>query len=214
MIITYKKKDVEMMKLKHVPNILGFSRILMCAAIILIVLIIEKPLGMIFLTVYLLAGITDMIDGPLARRIKDAKSDFGAVLDSIADMLLVIVGVFFVVPIMMKERPEIYSWIFISFIIALSFKIGSGLIGYIKHKEFVLLHTYSNKVLAFLLFIIPIIYFARPPIVVLNFYFIFALVCVYIITTEEILINLMLKKPSRNIKSIFGVREANRNFEA
>ena len=197
-----------MMKLKHIPNILGFSRILMCVAIIFIQQI--QPLGIIFLIVYLLAGVTDMIDGPLARRIKDGKSNFGAVLDSIADMILVIVGVFFIIP----KMTGIYDWIFMSYIIALSFKIGSGLVGYIKHKEFVLLHTYSNKVLAFMLFIIPILYFIFGARIGVNFYIVFVMICVYIITTEEILINLMLKKPSRNIKSILGVREANKNSEA
>ncbi|MCL2570090.1 MAG: CDP-alcohol phosphatidyltransferase family protein [Firmicutes bacterium] len=190
------------MKLKHIPNILGVLRILMTIPIIFL-----TPFGIVSMVLYMGAGFTDMIDGPLARRIKDGRSQMGATLDSVADMLLVIVAIVFLMPAM-----DIWGWLFLFYIIALSFKIGSGFVGYVKHKEMVLLHTYTNKLLGFLLFITPILYFFFGPSLALNIYIIFVGVVIFVITTEEILINLMLKRPCRDIKSVFGIRAANRAF--
>lgn len=188
-----------MKSLKYLPNALTIIRIVCC-----IPLIFLPPFGIHCIVFYIIAGVTDMIDGPLARRIKDAKSELGAVLDSIADMLLVIIAIVFMMPAM-----DIFSWLFPAYIIGLTFKIGSGFVGYFRHKEMVLLHTYSNKALALFLFIIPILYYFFGESLALNIYIIFVLVCIFVITTEEILINLLLIKPSRNIKSIFGIKAAN-----
>ena len=201
------------MKLKHLPNALGIFRILLC-----IPLIFLEKFGLVSMIIYITAGLTDTIDGPLARRIKDGKSELGAVLDSIADMVLVIVGIVFIMPAMVLPP---FDWLWKAYIIALSFKLSSGLVGYIKHKEFVMLHTYTNKFLAIILWIIPIIYWLSVKLqdlteasFALKIYIIFVLACIFIITTEEILINLLLKKPSRNIKSIFGVKAANKETDS
>lgn len=197
-----------MKSLKYLPNIITSIRILLCIPIIFL-----DPLSPVSISLFMIAGFTDMIDGPLARRIKNGKSQLGAILDSIADMLLVIIGILVLLPAM-----EIFSWLFIAYVIGLAFKISSGFVGYFKHKEMVLLHTYSNKILAILLFLIPIFYFIldvtnainnQAVYIILNIYIIFSLVCIFIITTEEILINLLLKKPSRDIRSIFDVKAAN-----
>ena len=51
-----------------------------------ILLAFLRPLSAGFFLVYTLTGLTDVLDGWIARRTKTA-SDFGAKLDSIADLL-------------------------------------------------------------------------------------------------------------------------------
>ena len=212
------------MKLKYLPNALGFLRIALCLPLIFLpfeTMEWVSTLGIVCIVCYMVAGFTDMIDGTLARRIKGAQSQFGATLDSVADMILVIVAVVFMLPKMItdaggnpyafftKDDGYIWSWFFWGYIIALLFKAGSGLVGQIKHGEMVLLHTYSNKLLAFILFIIPILYFFFGASLALNIYMVVVFVCAFIITAEEIVINLLLKKPSRDIRSVFDVKAAN-----
>jgi CDP-diacylglycerol--glycerol-3-phosphate 3-phosphatidyltransferase len=148
-----------------------------------------------------MAGVTDMIDGPIARRLK-ATSQSGAIIDSVADM--VFVGFIILLPVM-----GLWAWLLLSMYIALAYKVGSGLIGYIKHREMVLLHTYGNKLLALFLFSIPIVYYFVGASLFVNIYTLFGMVCIFVITTEEILINLLLSKPNRDIQSIFQVKAVN-----
>ncbi|MCL2756378.1 MAG: CDP-alcohol phosphatidyltransferase family protein [Firmicutes bacterium] len=188
---------------KHIPNALAIMRIAICIALIFI----PDKLGVTWIVLFIVAGVSDMIDGTLARKIPGAKSQLGAILDSVADMIMVIVAIVFFMPVM-----DIWGWLFWGYIAALSFKIMSGFVGYAKHKETVLLHTYSNKLLGFLLFIIPILYWFLGTSLGLEIYITFVFAAIFIITFEEILINLLLDKPSRDIKSIFGVRAANEKF--
>lgn len=188
-----------MKSLKHLPNVISGSRIFLCIPIIFL-----APFGVPSMVFYLLAGFTDMIDGPLARRIKDGKSELGAILDSVADMLLVIIAILVILP-----KMETFAWIFPAYLIGLTYKILSAFAGLFKHKQMVLLHTWSNKALGVLLWVGPILYWIFGNCLGVDIYLIAALASIFIITTEEILINLLLKKPNRDIKSIFGVKAAN-----
>ena len=70
------------MKFKHqLPNNITISRIVLS-----IVLLILPISGISFLMVYFLCGLSDAIDGYLARRWKIC-SEMGAKLDSIADFV-------------------------------------------------------------------------------------------------------------------------------
>ncbi|MCL2105893.1 MAG: CDP-alcohol phosphatidyltransferase family protein [Oscillospiraceae bacterium] len=69
------------MKAKHIPNILSATRIPLSLALPFIT---RYP--WLFLSVYGAAGLTDVLDGFLARRYKWF-SKFGAQLDSIADVI-------------------------------------------------------------------------------------------------------------------------------
>ena len=61
-----------------------------------------------FLAVYTLTGLTDVLDGWLARKTGTA-SDFGARLDSIADLLFYGVVLLRLVPILWQKMPVISS---------------------------------------------------------------------------------------------------------
>jgi CDP-diacylglycerol--glycerol-3-phosphate 3-phosphatidyltransferase len=209
------------MKAKHIPNALGVLRIACCVA--LIPLMIMSPFTLLMMVIYMVAGFTDMIDGTLARRIKDAKSDFGATLDSVADMVLVIVSVVLLIPAMVSNvfgdavSLSVWEWMYWAWLGVLGFKLFSGTLGRIKHKKMVFLHTYTNKLLGLVLFLIPIFYYfafvvagaGATTMLVFNIYLVFSLALVAVITTEEIVINVKLLEPSPNIRSIFDVRISN-----
>jgi len=189
-----------MINLKHIPNIITSVRIILT----IILIFIHPPMGVASFVVYCIAGLTDMIDGPLARRIPEGKSKIGTELDSFADMFLIIVGVFVLLPAM-----ELWNWIWPVVIGALSFKIVSAsLSGLIKHRQVLFTHTIANKLAALFLFIAPILYFFGGSTMV-NFYAIFLIFWVFLATFEEALINLLLNKPNANIRGIWKVKSEN-----
>ena len=70
----------------NIPNCLTVSRILLIP--ILVIFLLEGKVSYAF-WVFVVAGITDALDGFLARALKQ-KTDFGAFIDPIADKLLLI----------------------------------------------------------------------------------------------------------------------------
>lgn len=71
--------------MKNIPNILTIGRI---AIIPLVMLAMLGGLNHLALLLFVVASITDFLDGYLARKLK-VESKFGAMLDPIADKLLV-----------------------------------------------------------------------------------------------------------------------------
>ena len=70
-----------MNKIKNIPNFITMLRILGT-----ICLFFVEPFTVAFFVIYSLAGITDVLDGFVARRLK-ATSEFGAKLDSASDLV-------------------------------------------------------------------------------------------------------------------------------
>ena len=85
------------MKLRYIPNCLSVLRLLLCVGII-ISSFYGGPFSILTMILYICAGVTDMIDGPLARSIKNARSEIGASLDSIADLFMIIVAILVFIP--------------------------------------------------------------------------------------------------------------------
>ncbi len=102
-----------------------------------------------FYVLYIVAGVSDMIDGTVARKTGTA-SEFGSKLDTAADLVLAAVCLIKLIPVL-----EIPSWLFIWIIIVAMIKIINIISGYVMHKEFVAVHTVMNKVTGILLFILP-----------------------------------------------------------
>jgi len=86
------------MQMKQIPNILTVSRILSIVVFVILATLADRPyfqdktyIFTIRLVAYLLAvlaAITDLLDGYLARRY-NATSDFGALMDPLADKIFV-----------------------------------------------------------------------------------------------------------------------------
>ena len=100
-----------------------------------------------FWVLYLIAGLTDILDGFLARR-WGVESKFGARLDSMADFVFVLVVGYKLFPWL---RLPATLWMMIG-LIALVKVINAISSFMVKHRiEF--LHTKANKLTGFLLFI-------------------------------------------------------------
>ena len=103
-----------------------------------------------FYTLYITAGISDMIDGTVARK-TGTVSEFGSKLDTAADFVLVIVCLIKFIPVI-----HIPMWLIIWIIVIAVIKVINLISGYVMRKELVVLHTVMNKVTGILLFILPL----------------------------------------------------------
>ena len=133
--------------MKYVPNIISFVRLVMAIPLMLL-----TPFELPFMIIYVMAGVSDMIDGPLARKY-NVTSQLGATLDASADILLILIVVFRILPLI-----EFSSWLVVWIAIVIIIKALSSVVGYIRHKRFILLHTYLNKFFVVVLFLFPIFY--------------------------------------------------------
>lgn len=131
--------------MKLVPNFTTLGRIILA-----MMLLFLKPLSSAFLAIYVLCGITDLIDGPIARR-TGTTSSLGAKLDSVADTVLIGVSLFTLYPFL-GLTLVIIVWIFlIGFI-----RVTSIGISFRRFKTYASIHTYGNKFTGFLLFVTPL----------------------------------------------------------
>lgn len=188
--------------LKHIPNAITIARFILVAFLIFI-----PPLSLPSVIIFIVAGGTDMIDGFLARNIKGARSRIGAELDSMADMFMVIVSVFVIVPAM-----SVWPQLWYAILVALVFKLMSAVPGLVKHRKVFFLHTLSNKALALILFAGAILYFIFGSHMAVNIYFVFMIAAVFIITLEEMVIIGLLDYPHKDIKGFWQVKRVNEEF--
>jgi CDP-diacylglycerol--glycerol-3-phosphate 3-phosphatidyltransferase len=77
-----------------IPNVITCIRIVLSFFLFMI-----KPQTIGFFSIYIICGMTDICDGYLARKWK-VTSKFGALLDSIADLIFVIVLLLIFIPIL------------------------------------------------------------------------------------------------------------------
>ena len=76
------------------------ANIVTCCRILFSVLILFSPVfSAWFYSLYLLCGITDMVDGTIARKTNTA-NEFGARLDSAADFVFVVAALIKLLPVM------------------------------------------------------------------------------------------------------------------
>jgi CDP-diacylglycerol--glycerol-3-phosphate 3-phosphatidyltransferase len=74
--------------MQNVPNILSISRLIATAAVFILVLVNHPWAFLVATLLFLLASVTDLLDGYLARRLK-VVSSFGVFLDLTADKVFV-----------------------------------------------------------------------------------------------------------------------------
>ncbi len=102
-----------------------------------------------FYAMYLAGGITDMIDGAVARK-TNSVSSFGSRLDSFADFVFMLSALAKILPAI-----DIPSWaLFWATAIAI-IKTAGNLTGFVRNKKFLAEHTVLNKITGFMLFLLP-----------------------------------------------------------
>ena len=90
------------------------------------------------------------MDGWVARKTNTA-SEFGARLDTMADIVFVIICLFKLLPVM-----EIPIWLYVWIGVIALIKVINIVSGYIVQKQFVSVHSIMNKVTGALLFLLPL----------------------------------------------------------
>ncbi len=126
-------------------NIITIVRILCSIAILFC-----PVFSVAFYSLYITAGLTDMIDGWVARK-TNTVSEFGAKLDTVADFVFVVVCLVKLLPIM-----DFPSWLYIWIGVIALIKIINIVSGYVIQKQFVTIHSLMNKVTGLLLFVLPL----------------------------------------------------------
>ena len=132
-------------------NTITFFRI--AASIVLLFCPVFSPAFYVF---YIVAGVSDMLDGFVARKTNTA-SRFGARLDTIADFVLVVICLIKLLPIL-----SIPAWLYIWIGIIALIKVINIISGFVVQKRFVTVHSVMNKATGALLFLLPLTIPAVP----------------------------------------------------
>ena len=109
---------------KYIANIITGSRIIFCLPLLFI------PLSSAwFYVFYLFCGLTDMIDGTIARK-TETDSEFGARLDTVADFVFMFVCSIKILPLI-----HIPVWLWVWIIIVALIKIFNITLAFIHTKK-------------------------------------------------------------------------------
>lgn len=138
--------------MNNIPNWITGSRMILA-----LLLLLPKPLSAVYLTVYLLCGLSDVLDGVIARK-TGTTSVRGARLDSVADLIFIGTVLFTLIPVL-KLDGGLVIWIAVIGAV----KLASILTGFLKFGVFAGIHTYGNKATGILVFMIPLMLpFVQP----------------------------------------------------
>lgn len=179
------------MEKKYLPNLLSLMRIPL--SVVLFFFFEQKN---IFLCLYLLLGVTDFLDGYLAKKWK-VETTLGARLDSIGDFFFFVALLSYLIGM---------QWVFVSgymtfIVIAFSSRIINILLGFIKFGRLIMLHTIANKIAGLLTFLTPALLLLGC-----NDFIPLVIVSVLVAPFEEFLILLFTRRGdiNPNVKSVFS----------
>ncbi|MCL2446498.1 MAG: CDP-alcohol phosphatidyltransferase family protein [Oscillospiraceae bacterium] len=186
---------------KHLPNILSFSRIPLS---ILLLFLVNYSAW--FVAVYVFTGLTDVLDGQLARK-HGRCTDFGAKLDGFADLLFMLCCLVIVFGLQQLHRYfSIYVLVALAVIVAL--KIFNLLFGRIKFRVWSAMHTKANQLTALpFFFVVPVLVVTGAVTMWLNVILMLLLLTVFVANAEETLILLRSKEYDANTTSIFAMNK-------
>ncbi|HHV08978.1 MAG TPA: CDP-alcohol phosphatidyltransferase family protein [Clostridiales bacterium] len=175
--------------IKNIPNCITIIRIFAAVSLLFV-----KPFSALFFFFYFMCGISDVLDGYIARKM-DASSKLGQVLDSISDLIFVSIVLLIFIPIMTLPLWIIY-WV--AAIAAV--RLISIILGLARYRQLAFLHTYANKATGIVLFLFPfLISVSGKEITAI------IICCIASISTaEELLINLTSRTLHRDRGSIFS----------
>jgi cardiolipin synthase (CMP-forming) len=174
--------------MKYIPNIITLVRIILSFFILTTI-----PLSPSYISLYLICGLSDILDGYIARKTKST-SKLGANLDGLADLIFIVVILYSIIPVL---NIPIWSLIIMGLIFLI--RLSSQIIGWIRFHKLTFLHTYLNKATGLALFISPLL------LVILNIDITLAILLIIatLSAIEDLYLNLSEKKLNLNIKGIF-----------
>lgn len=132
--------------MKQLANAITAIRIGMAACMFL-----SGSLSRAFFLFYCVGGISDLLDGTVARKLGTANA-FGARLDSVADLLFVSSAAVQLMPVLWSRIPVSARWLAGSVV---AIKALSFCIGWVRFRKPCFLHTYLNKGTGAAVFLLP-----------------------------------------------------------
>ena len=167
--------------MKHLPNAITALRFLGAVCLLFF------DVGSItFWVIYSVCGISDMLDGYLARKL-GYESKTGALLDSLADLVFVACCCYKLIPVLVFPK---WLWIWCGVIVAI--KVINQICALVMYKKCVFPHTLANKVTGVLLFVgVPLTVFLESTVPVI----IVAVVATFAAVQEGHFIRTGLEKP-------------------
>lgn len=177
-------------RLSAIPNCITCFRIV--GAVLLLAV---PPFSLWYFALYTLCGISDVLDGTIARRMK-ITSEIGALLDSIADLL-------FYGSLLVRLIPYLYVrvstvvWYMVAAVVAI--RLLSYIVAAVKFKMFSSCHTFGNKATG------AAVFFTPYALAFLNNTAVCIAVCVIgaLSSAEELIIHITSDEYNPSKKSIF-----------
>lgn len=145
--------------MKTLPNIITIIR-----AIGTLGLLFFGVKGIAFWVIYFACGISDMLDGYLARKLH-CESKIGALLDSLADIVFVACCCIKLIPALAFP-----NWLWIWALVIALLKVINQISALVIYKKCVFPHTIANKATGLLLFVgVPVTFFVESliPIIII-----------------------------------------------
>jgi CDP-diacylglycerol--glycerol-3-phosphate 3-phosphatidyltransferase len=169
----------------HLPNVISVLRIAGSIS-----LLFCDVAGWPFWVIYALCGISDMVDGWLARKLH-AETRAGAILDSVSDIVFVACCAIRLSPVL-----DIPTWLWIWAGVIVIIKIVNQISALVVCKRFCFPHTLANKLTGLLLFLaVPTVFCTVTPISVVAAIATFAAVQEgHFIRTEQVFIQVPVEK--------------------
>ena len=179
---------------KNLPNYITGLRILGTVALLFV-----DSLTLPFFIIYVLTGVTDALDGFIARKTNTA-SALGALLDSIADLIFYTVLLVKILPEMIRVLPW-GIWYVVAGVVLV--RLVAYDVAFLKYHRFASVHTYMNKLTGAAIFVYP--FFLPLPAAVPVAFAVCAIAGLG--SLEELLIHVLSKTyPAESVKTIFSLR--------
>ena len=175
--------------MKHVPNALSISRIVLAC-----ILFLFEPLSFWFMVLYVTAILTDIVDGPIARA-TGGVTKFGSSLDGTADIIFALIAIYLIVPLL-----DISAGLLIWILILVCMRISDIAILAIRLRKYYTSHTIMGRLTALSGALIPVVY-----LIVGSTTFIYGITTFATIAfTENIMISCKAKYVQVDLKSYFS----------
>jgi CDP-diacylglycerol--glycerol-3-phosphate 3-phosphatidyltransferase len=177
--------------MKHSANILTALRFVFAIGIVL-----AAPFSAAFWVCYLGGGVSDLLDGPVARALH-IQSEVGAKLDSAADLAFAAA-----IAVVVVRSVPLPTWLWVCAGCVAAVRLAGYGVGFAKYRTFSALHTYANKATGALIFAFPLLYAA------LGLTVAGVILCVVALfsSIEELILTIRTPTLNRDCKGLYQMR--------
>ncbi len=188
--------------MKNIPNIITSVRLVAALLLLIGTILLPDSAQHEFLPLFVLAGISDMLDGFIARRFQWC-TEFGAKLDSISDFALYISVLLFLNINAGTSIKAVALWLFAGLIIQLIHIIYSK----IKNGCYPAYHTTFARICAYFIFFGVVGFWTYHATLALPS----MAVCWILCSIEGIIITSILQAPHSNLDGIWSAIQLTRH---